>query len=105
MALNGGPVFKLSEAVSLVVNCKTQSELDLYWKKLTAGGEEVACGWLKDKFGLSWQVVPTVVAKMIQDKDPAKSNRVMQAILQMKKLDLKRLKKAYQGARLRILSR
>ena len=97
MALNGGPHFKFNEAVSFVVSCKTQAELDRYWQKLSAGGEEVQCGWLKDKFGVSWQVVPTVVAKMMQDKDAEKSNRVMQAILQMKKLDIQKLKAVYAG--------
>jgi predicted 3-demethylubiquinone-9 3-methyltransferase (glyoxalase superfamily) len=97
MALNGGPEFKFNEAVSFIVNCQTQAELDRYWKKLSAGGEEVQCGWLKDKFGVSWQVVPVVINRMLRDKDPEKSNRVMQAILQMKKLDIKKLKKAYNG--------
>jgi len=97
MALNGGPQFKFNEAVSFVVNCKTQAELDRYWKKLSAGGEEVQCGWLTDKFGVSWQIVSTVVAKMMQDKDGEKSNRVMQAVLRMKKLDIKKLKTAYSG--------
>src|SRR5262249_20419394 len=97
MALNGGPQFKFNESVSFVVNCKTQAELDRYWKKLSAGGEEGPCGWLKDRFGVSWQIVPSVIAGMIQDKDHEKSNRVMQAILQMKKLDIKTLKRAYSG--------
>lgn len=97
MALNGGPEFRFNEAVSFIVNCQTQTELDRYWKKLTAGGGEVQCGWLKDKFGVSWQIVPTVVRKMMCDKDPEKSNRVMHAILQMKKLDIKKLKAAYAG--------
>lgn len=96
VALNGGPHFKFNEAVSLTVNCKTQAELDRYWKKLSAGGREQPCGWLKDKFGVSWQVVPTCVVEMMQDKDPERSERVMQAILQMKKIDIRQLKQAYQ---------
>jgi predicted 3-demethylubiquinone-9 3-methyltransferase (glyoxalase superfamily) len=95
LALNGGPHFKFTEAISLVVNCETQQEVDEMWKKLSAGGEESRCGWLKDKYGLSWQVVPTVLNEMLQDKDPAKANRVMQAIMQMDKLDIKLLKQAY----------
>lgn len=97
LALNGGPHYKFTPAISLIVNCKTQAELDRYWKMLSAGGNEVQCGWLTDKFGVSWQIVPTVVAKMMQDMDARKSNRVMQAILQMKKLDIAGLKKAYEG--------
>ena len=98
VALNGGPHFKFSEAVSFVVNCKTQEEVDHYWEKLSAGGDEKAqqCGWLKDKYGLSWQIVPDVLSKMMQDKDPKKSENVMRALLQMKKLDIKTLKKAYE---------
>jgi predicted 3-demethylubiquinone-9 3-methyltransferase (glyoxalase superfamily) len=98
VALNGGPHFKFSEAVSFVVNCKTQEEVDHYWEKLSAGGDEKAqqCGWLKDKYGLSWQIVPDVLGKMIQDKNPKKSENVMQALLQMKKLDIKTLKQAYE---------
>jgi predicted 3-demethylubiquinone-9 3-methyltransferase (glyoxalase superfamily) len=98
-ALNGGPIFKFNEAISLMVNCENQDELDHYWNKLSAGGDPKAqqCGWLKDKFGLSWQIVPTVIAKMIGDPDPSKSNRVMQALLQMKKLDIRTLQKAYEG--------
>jgi predicted 3-demethylubiquinone-9 3-methyltransferase (glyoxalase superfamily) len=95
LALNGGPHFKFTPAISLIVNCKTQAELDKYWKKLSAGGEEVRCGWLTDKFGVSWQIVPADIGKMMQDKATAKSNRVMQAILGMKKIDLKTLKRAY----------
>src|SRR5437868_1865594 len=97
MALNGGPEFKFNEAVSFIVNCQTKAELERYWKKLSAGGEEVQCGWLKDKFGVSWQVVPVVINRMLCDKDAEKSNRVMQAILQMKKLDIRKLKRAYDG--------
>jgi len=98
VALNGGPHFKFTEAVSFVVHCKTQREVDYFWKKLSAGGKEVQCGWLKDKFGLSWQIVPTVLGKLLSDRDPAKSQRVMQALLQMVKLDIKRLKQAYERA-------
>ena len=96
MALNGGPLFKFTEAISFVVNCKTQKEIDELWEKLSAGGEKGVCGWLKDKYGLSWQIVPTVLGKMMQDKDSEKTNRVMQVILQSKKLDIKRLKQAYE---------
>jgi len=94
VALNGGPHFKFTEAVSFVVNCKTQAEVDKLWKKLSAGGEEVQCGWLKDKYGLSWQIVPTVLGALLSDKDAAKSQRVMQAMLKMVKLDIKKLKEA-----------
>jgi predicted 3-demethylubiquinone-9 3-methyltransferase (glyoxalase superfamily) len=97
MALNGGPVFQFNEAVSLVVNCETQEEIDEYWQKLTAGGQEVQCGWLKDKYGLSWQIVPTALGKMLTDKDPAKSNRMMQALMQMVKLDIRGLEQAFRG--------
>jgi len=97
IALNGGPHFKFTEAVSFVVNCETQEEVDYYWDKLSAGGEESQCGWLKDKFGLSWQIVPTVVSRYFSDKDPQRSQRVMQAVLQMKKIDLATLKRAYEG--------
>src|SRR2546430_6152723 len=96
-ALNGGPVFKFTEAISLVVNCQTQEEVDHFWSKLTAGGQEVQCGWLKDKFGLSWQIVPIALSKMISDPDPAKSQPVMKAMLKMVKLDLPTLKRAYDG--------
>lgn len=97
VALNGGPHFTFTEAVSFVVNCKDQEEVDHYWEKLSAGGDEKAqqCGWLKDKYGLSWQIVPTVLVEMLQDKNAAKSGSVMQAMLQMKKLDIKALKQAY----------
>ena len=97
VALNGGPQFKFTEAVSLVVNCETQQEVDEFWEKLSAGGEKSQCGWLKDKFGLSWQIVPTVLGQLLQDKDPAKSRRVMEAMLQMDKLDIKKLKQAHAG--------
>jgi len=96
-ALNGGPVFKFTEAVSFVVNCQTQQEVDYFWEKLAAGGQEVECGWLKDRFGLSWQIVPTVLMEMLQDKDPAKARRAMAAMLTMKKLDIQGLKNAYDG--------
>jgi predicted 3-demethylubiquinone-9 3-methyltransferase (glyoxalase superfamily) len=96
MALNGGPHFKFSEAISFIVNCETQEEIDEFWEKLSDGGEKGVCGWLKDKYGLSWQIVPTVLGKMMQDKDSGKTNRVMRAILQMKKLDIKRLEEAYE---------
>lgn len=98
LALNGGPVFKFNEAISFQVHCKTQEEVDYYWEKLTQGGDKNAqqCGWLKDKYGVSWQIVPTVLPEMLQDKDPKKSERVMKALLQMHKLDIKRLKEAYE---------
>lgn len=95
MALNGGPQFKFTEAVSFLINCETQTEIDELWERLSAGGEKGRCGWLKDKFGLSWQIVPTVLGQMLQDGDPAKSQRVMQALLQMDKLDIGRLQQAY----------
>jgi len=95
VALNGGPHFKFTEAVSFVVNCQTQQEVDAYWQKLSAGGAEIQCGWLKDKFGLSWQIVPTVLPKLLGDPDPEKSSRVMQALLAMKKLDIGALEQAY----------
>ena len=99
VALNGGPQFKFNEAVSFQVFCKTQKEIDYYWTKLSAGGDERAqqCGWLKDKFGLSWQVVPSVLGSWMTDKDLRKSDRVMKALLLMKKLNLKGLQKAYKG--------
>jgi predicted 3-demethylubiquinone-9 3-methyltransferase (glyoxalase superfamily) len=93
IALNGGPEFKFNEAISFVVSCKTQKEIDYYWKRLSAGGEAVHCGWLKDKFGVSWQIVPDLLDGLMCG-DPAKSQRVMQALLQMKKLDIKKLKEA-----------
>src|SRR3989454_38771 len=88
LALNGGPMFKFTEAVSFVVNCETGEEVDYFWAKLSAGGEESYCGWLKDKFGLSWQVVPTVLTEMLADKDATKAKRVMHAMLQMRKIDI-----------------
>jgi predicted 3-demethylubiquinone-9 3-methyltransferase (glyoxalase superfamily) len=96
-ALNGGPMFKFNESVSFVVNCETQDEVDYYWEKLLQGGKESQCGWLKDKFGLSWQIVPTEFIKMMQDKDPVKTERLMKAMLQMVKLDIATLKEAYEG--------
>jgi len=97
VALNGGPHFKFNEAVSFVVSCKTQTEVDYYWNKLSAGGKEVQCGWLTDKFGLSWQIVPTILGELMSDKDPVKSQRVMEAMLKMVKLDINKLKAAYAG--------
>jgi predicted 3-demethylubiquinone-9 3-methyltransferase (glyoxalase superfamily) len=98
MALNGGPIFKFNESISLVVNCKSQEEIDEYWKKLTEnGGQESVCGWLKDKYGLSWQIVPAAMGEMMQDKDPEKTKRVMAAMMQMKKLDINLLKNAFEG--------
>jgi predicted 3-demethylubiquinone-9 3-methyltransferase (glyoxalase superfamily) len=95
VALNGGPIFTFSPAISLVVNCETQKEIDDLWEKLSAGGEKDQCGWLKDKYGVSWQIVPAVIGEMVSDPDPATSERVMQAVLQMKKIDIEGLKKAY----------
>ncbi len=97
VALNGGPMFKFTEAVSFVVNCETQAEVHHYWQKLSAGGQEVQCGWLKDKFGLSWQVVPRILGELLQDKDPAKAHRVMEAMLKMKKIEIEPLRKASEG--------
>jgi predicted 3-demethylubiquinone-9 3-methyltransferase (glyoxalase superfamily) len=97
-ALNGGPIFKFTEAISLVVHCETQAEVDHYWDKLSAGGQQVQCGWLKDKYGLSWQIVPNALIELAQDKDPAKSQRVMAAMMQMKKIDIAGLKAAYAAA-------
>lgn len=97
VAFNGGPLFKFTEAISLAVNCRTQAEVDRYWQKLSAGGKEAQCGWLKDKYGLSWQIVPTVLGELMSDPDPAKSQRVMQAVLKMTKLDIRKLKQAAKG--------
>ncbi len=97
IALNGGPHFKFTEAVSFVVDCKTQEEVDEYWRKLSEGGEEGPCGWLKDRYGLSWQVVPSVLGEMLSDPDPVKSKRAMEAMLKMKKLDIAALRRAYDG--------
>jgi predicted 3-demethylubiquinone-9 3-methyltransferase (glyoxalase superfamily) len=95
MALNGGPHFKFTEAISLVVNCETQDEVDGFWEKLSEGGSKGQCGWLKDKYGLSWQIVPTALGELMSDPDPEKSKRVMTAMLQMAKLDISGLKRAY----------
>lgn len=97
VALNGGPHFKFTEAVSFVVNCQTQEEVDYYWEKLSAGGEESRCGWLKDKYGLSWQIVPVELPKLLQEKDPEKAKRVMEAMMQMGKIDINVLKQAKEG--------
>jgi len=98
LALNGGPIFKFNEAISFQIYCDTQEEIDYYWDKLTEGGDKNAqvCGWLKDKFGLSWQVVPVALIKMLEDKDSSKTERVMKAMLQMRKLDIAALTRAYQ---------
>ncbi|HEY2251524.1 MAG TPA: VOC family protein [Planctomycetaceae bacterium] len=98
VGLNGGPHFKFTEAVSFVVNCQTQEEVDHYWTKLSAGGAEIECGWLKDKFGLAWQIVPSVLPQYLGDADPAKAGRVMKAMMTMKKLDVAGLTAAYQSA-------
>jgi predicted 3-demethylubiquinone-9 3-methyltransferase (glyoxalase superfamily) len=95
-ALNGGPAFKFTEAISFFVDCKSQEEVDELWEKLTAGGEEGPCGWLKDKFGLSWQIVPTVLIEMLNDPDPEKARRATEAMLQMKKIDIPTLEQAYE---------
>lgn len=98
VALNGGPHFKFTEAISFVVNCETQEEIDYFWEKLLAGGgEESQCGWLKDKFGLSWQIVPTILSGMVADNDAARAQRVMHAMLQMVKIDMTTLQRAYDG--------
>jgi predicted 3-demethylubiquinone-9 3-methyltransferase (glyoxalase superfamily) len=98
VALNGGPQFKFNESVSFVVNCETQDEVDCFWDKLTAdGGQESACGWLKDKFGLSWQITPTVLIDLLHDNDADKAGRVMKAMLQMQKIDIGKLQDAYAG--------
>jgi predicted 3-demethylubiquinone-9 3-methyltransferase (glyoxalase superfamily) len=94
VALNGGPQFKFTEAISFVVSCKTQAEVDKYWNRLSAGGKKVQCGWLKDRYGVSWQIVPTILGELLSSKDAQKTERVMQAMLKMVKLDIKRLKKA-----------
>jgi predicted 3-demethylubiquinone-9 3-methyltransferase (glyoxalase superfamily) len=94
-ALNGGPLFKFNEAISFVVDCKSQEEVDHLWAKLSDGGEEGMCGWLKDKYGVSWQIVPTALVEMLNDPDPEKAKRVTQAMLKMKKIDIQALKQAY----------
>ena len=97
LALNGGPQFKFTEAVSLAVDCGSQREVDWFWEKLSSGGFKSQCGWLKDKYGLSWQIVPAILGKWMSDSNPAKSSRVMKAMLHMSKLDIAVLKKAHQG--------
>ena len=97
MALNGGPQFTFTPAISFFVNCETQQEVDELWEKLSEGGQKDRCGWLKDKYGLSWQIIPSALGKMLGDKDPEKSKRVMEAMLQMDKIDIKGLQKAYEG--------
>jgi len=97
-ALNGGPLFKFTEAISFVVDCSSQQEVDYLWEKLTEGGEEGPCGWLKDRYGLSWQIVPTALVEMMNDPDPEKSKRVTEAMLKMKKLDIQTLRRAYEQA-------
>ena len=98
IALNGGPHFKFNEAISFSVDCKTQEEVDMYWAKLSEGGQEQPCGWLKDKFGLSWQVNPTILGEMLADPDPQKAKRAAEAMLKMKKIDIAALKEAYNQA-------
>ena len=97
LAINGGPAFKFTEAVSFMIDCKNQEEVDYFWDKLTEGGEESVCGWLKDKYGLSWQVVPTILNEMLKDKDAERAERVMKAMLDMKKIIISDLEKAYGG--------
>ena len=95
LGLNGGPMFKFTEAISFFVNCETQEEIDEKWEKLSEGGEKSRCGWLKDKYGLSWQIIPPVLGQLLGDPDPVKSKRVMDAMLQMDKIDIRKLKQAY----------
>ena len=95
VALNGGTPSEFTESISFMVNCNTQQEVDEYWEKLSAGGQEIQCGWLKDKYGVSWQVTPIVLMEMIGDPDPKKSQRVMEAMFQMKKIDIEKLEQAY----------
>ncbi len=97
IALNGGPQYTFSPAISFFVNCVTQKEVDDLWEKLSAGGEQLQCAWLRDKYGVSWQIVPTALLELMQDKDPVKSQRVFKAMLQMKKIDIEGLKRAYRG--------
>ena len=99
LALNGGPEFKFNQAISMMVNCKTQAEIDRLWDKLSKGGKRIQCGWLKDKYGVSWQIVPEKVIQMISDPDQKKADRVMQAVWKMTKLDIRTLEKAYKGTR------
>jgi predicted 3-demethylubiquinone-9 3-methyltransferase (glyoxalase superfamily) len=96
IALNGGPIFKFNEAISFSVDCKTQQEVDELWEKLSAGGQPSQCGWLKDKYGVSWQIVPSILVEMLQDKDTEKSKRVMQAMMQMRKIDIAAVQRAYE---------
>ena len=96
LAINGGPYFKFNDGISLMVNCDSQEEIDELWEKLSAGGEQVECGWLRDRYGVPWQIVPTVLSKMMADPDQARSQRVIQALLKMKKLDIKALQQAYE---------
>ena len=98
VALNGGPQFNFTPAISFFVDCETQQEVDELWEKLSAGGERVQCGWLKDKYGLSWQIIPTILGKMLTDPDPAKANRVMKAMLGMQKIEIEALRQAYDQA-------
>lgn len=98
MALDGGPQFPFTEAVSMYVHCETQEEVDMLWDKLVEGGSESQCGWLKDKYGLSWQIIPDMLGELLQDEDPIKAGRVMQAMLQMKKIDTKKLQEAYNAS-------
>ena len=97
VALNAGPLFKFNESISFVINCEDQAEVDYYWEKLTAGGEESMCGWLKDKFGLSWQVTPVRLIELVSNKDPQKANRAMQAMMKMRKIDIATIEKAAEG--------
>jgi len=97
-ALNGGPIFKFTEAISLFVNCETQEEVDQLWEKLSEGGEKGSCGWLKDKYGLSWQIIPSVLGELMNDPDPVKAQRVMAAMLKMSKIDIKLLREAYEAS-------
>lgn len=99
LAMNGGPAFKMDEAVSFIVNCETQREVDRYWDKLSAGGEESQCGWLKDRFGVSWQIVPTLVGRIMGGPDPARVERLMRVVLKMTRPDINEMKRAVKGAR------
>jgi predicted 3-demethylubiquinone-9 3-methyltransferase (glyoxalase superfamily) len=98
LALNGGPTFKFEEGISLLVHCETQEEVDFYWSQLSDGGQEGRCGWLKDRFGVSWQIVPSILGRIMGGKDPERSKRAMDAMLQMRKLDIDALQRAYDGA-------